>query len=240
VSSARAQVETFTATFRSLETGDEVIYAKVYTSVSNARLTNIDGYVELTYAPGDIIYVNHLSYDSLTIRPSDYRDKSNNVFYLQPRTYQLKGINFSVLGNRTYFDHKFVKNDLGKSDEEKVSEKLNIVGMKKELKGLDQSAQSGVVLGSPITYLYDRYSKAGKDKARYAMLVEQDRLASIARKQFDDLTVTTLTNYSNEELVRFKEFCAFHPTYIQQVDALQLYFEILRCRDEFIEKKIMD
>ena len=101
------------------------------------------------------------------------------------------------------FDNKFVKNDLGKSDEEKVREKLNIIDMKKELTGLDQSAQGGVVLGSPISYLYDRFSKAGKERTKYAMLVEQDKLAAISRKQFDDLTVTTLTNYTDEELEKF-------------------------------------
>jgi hypothetical protein len=234
---AHAQQQTFSAQFRSLDNGEGVIYARVFSEGGQAKLTNVDGFVEITYEKGAIIYATHLNYDSLKINPAEFEGRKNLVFYLQPKTYQLREVSFSILGERSLFDSKFVKNDLGKSDEEKVSEKLNIAEMKKELTGLDRSAQGGVVLGSPITYLYDRFSKSGKEKTKYAMLIEQDKLAAISRKQFDDLTVTTLTNYTDEELERFKTFCSFHPSYIQAVDALQLYFEILRCRDEYVEKK---
>jgi hypothetical protein len=237
VGAVSAQKQLFRAQFKSLENGEGVIYARVFTTQGQAKLTNIDGNIELEYTKGALIYVTHLSFDSIVIDPRKYDNKQNLIFYLQPKTYQLKEISFSILGERSLFDNKFVKNDLGKTDEEKVREKLNILEMKRELTGLDQSAQGGVVLGSPITYLYDRFSKAGKEKIKYAMLLEQDKMAAISRKQFDDLTVTTLTNYTEEELARFKIFCAFHPTYIQSVDALQLYFEILRCRDEYVAKK---
>ncbi len=233
---AHAQQQTFSAQFKSLENGEGVIYARVFTLGGQAKLTNVDGLVELNYAKGATIIVTHLSFDSLQLNPADFEGRKNLIFYLQPKTYQLREVSYSILGNRSLFDNKFVKNNLGKSDEEKVREKLNIIDMKKELTGLDQSAQGGVVLGSPISYLYDRFSKAGKEKTKYAMLIEQDKLAAISRKQFDDLTVTTLTNYTDEELEKFKVFCAFHPSYIQAVDALQLYFEILRCRDEYVKK----
>jgi len=35
----------------------------------------------------------------------------------------------------------------------------------------------------------------------------------------------------------FKAFCSFHPSFIEMVDELTLYYEILRCRTEFIEKE---
>ena len=33
------------------------------------------------------------------------------IFYLQPKTYQLREVSYSILGNRSLFDNKFVKND---------------------------------------------------------------------------------------------------------------------------------
>jgi hypothetical protein len=237
LSAVNAQQVSFHAQFRSLENGEGIMYARVTARGGEAKLTNINGYVELKFDKGADIIVNHLSFDSLVLQSNKFAGRDSLVFYLTPKTYVLREVSFSILGERSLFDNKFVQNDLGKSDEEKVREKLNIIDMKMELKGLDRSAQTGMVLGSPISYLYERFSKDGKERAKYAMLVEQDRLAKISLKQFDDLTVTTLTNFTDEELARFKQFCSFHPTYIKAVDALELYFEILRCRDEYVAKK---
>ncbi len=235
---SQAQTAVFKARFKSLQNGEPVLYAKIINGSGDFRLTNIDGYVRIEYNPGDELKVSHLVFDTLTIKTSDWAGRDSLVFYLTPKVYTLREVTFSILGERSLFDNKFVNNDLGKSDAEKVSEKLNINEMKKELKSLDQAAQGGMVLGSPISFLYDRYSKGGKERRKYAMLLEADRRRAISRKQFDNLTITTLTNFTEEELVKFKAFCAFHPTYLEAVDALTLYFEILRCKEEFIQKEI--
>lgn len=236
---SQAQNSVFKARFKSLHNGEPVLYAKVSSSDGkDERLTNIQGYVEIAHTKGATITISHLVYDTLILRTEDWKGRDSLEFYLQPRVYELKEITFSILGNRSLFDHKFVKKDLGKSDEDKVRDKLKILEMKNELIGLDKAAQGGMVLGSPISFLYDRYSKAGKERRQYAMLIEQERQRKITKKQFDDLTITTLTNYSEEELAKFKEFCEFHPSYLEAVDALSLYYEIIRCKREFIEKGI--
>lgn len=230
------QLKVFKGQFKSFANGEPVLYGKISTG-NLVRLTNIDGYVEISYLPGDKIVVTHLTYDTLEINPADYSPNEVTVFYLTPRVYVLREFSFSALGPRVFFDHKFVKNDLGKSDEETIREKLKLIEMRQELIGLDQSAQGGVVLGSPITALYDRFSRAGKEKTLYNMLIEQDKLDREAYKKFDDVIVKTLTSYDNEELQRFIKFCSFHPTYISAVDALELYYEILHCRDEYEAKE---
>ncbi|MFT4826998.1 MAG: hypothetical protein ACI9GO_001001 [Bacteroidia bacterium] len=233
-----AQVTAFTARFKSLQNGEEVLYAKVSNTAGLVKLTNIDGYVTIPVSGDGILVISHLVYDTLIIKTLDFKDKDSLVFYLQPKTYDLREVTFSVLGGRSLFDRKFVSNDLGKSDEQKVREKLRILELKQELIGLDRSAQGGVVLGSPITYLYDRFSKKGKERIEYARLIERDRQLKKAGKKYDNLIVKMLTNYDAEELEKFQKFCAFHPSYIEAVDALELYFEILRCKKEFIEKGI--
>ena len=232
-----AQNSTFSASFRSLENGEPILYAKVVNSEGVAKLTNITGSVEIPCILGSKIQISHLNYDTLFIETKQFIGQDSLVFYLQPRVYTLKQFSFSILGERGYFDNKFVKNDLGKSAQEKVREQLNIKDLRSTLVSLDRAAQDGVVLGSPISYLYDRYSKAGKEKRKYAELIARDKQMKATRKKFDNLIVTSLTSYSDEDLVEFKAFCSFHPTYIEQVDALQLYYEILRCKKEYIEKE---
>ncbi len=230
-----SQSKTFKAQFKSLVNGEEILYAKVAAENGSTKLTNIDGYVSIKYYPGEIITISHLTFDTLKLNPERYLHVDTPIFYLKPRVYTLKEFKFSVLGPRAFFDNKFVKNDLGKSDEEKVREKLKIIEMRQELIGLDLSAQSGVVLGSPISYLYDRFSKAGREKQKYNLLIERDRRDSIAGKKFDNLIVKMLTSYNDDEVAKFVEFCSLHPTYVEQVDALSLYYEILRCKDQYEE-----
>ena len=232
-----SQSNTFTATFKSLVNGEPVLYAKVTNSHGESLLTNVDGLITIDYEPESEITISHLVYDTLRIMPSEFVDRKDLVFYLQPRTYDLREVKFSILGERSLFDRKFVSNDLGKSDADKVREKLRIIEMKKELIGLDRSAQGGAVLGSPITYLYDRFSKSGRERREYAMLLAKDKQRKENGKKFDDFVVSTLTSFENEELARFKAFCSFHPSFIEMVDELTLYYEILRCRTEFIEKE---
>lgn len=234
--SASAQTRSFRAQFKSGFNGEPIIYAKVQVVGAEQKLTNVDGYVEIVYNSGDRIMVTHLSYDTLIIRPQDYIKFDTALFYLAPRTYNLRTFTFSVLGPRVYFDSKFVKNDLGKSDEDAIREKLNIKDMRSELVGLDQSAQGGVVLGSPITAIYERYSKAGKERAKYRELIAQDSRDSAALKKFDQVVVRTLTNYDEEDIDRFIEFCSFSQSYINMVDALELYYEIIRCKEEYKAK----
>lgn len=235
---ANAQVATFTAQFKNLADGEEVLYAKVTNSDGESKLTNIYGFVSIVHKANTPIVISHLIYDTLIVKTADFKGKDSLTFYLTPKTYQLKEVTFSILGERSLFDNKFVQNDLGKSDEEKVREKLNLVGMKKELIGLDKSAQGGIVLGSPITYLYDRFSKNGKERIKYAQLLERDRLRAQSSEKYDDLIITTLTNFNNEELAEFKVFCSFHPSYIDQVQLVELYYEILRCKHEYEEQKL--
>lgn len=233
---SQAEKPVFKAKFKSLQNGQPVLYAKVYTEGKKVKLTNIDGYVEIEYEPDARIVISHLTYDTLVLETETWKNQKDLEFYLTPKVYELREVTFSILGKRSLFDNKFTKKDLGKSDQEKVKEKLAVLKMKNELISLDQAAQDGYVLGSPISYLYDRFSKAGKERRIYAELMERDRLKRISRKQFDDMTVTTLTNFTDEELANFKKFCSFHPSYLQLVDALTLYYEIIRCRDEYEEK----
>lgn len=230
---ASAQVSTFSAQFKNLADGEEVLYAKVMNSDGESKLTNIYGFVSLTHKRNTAITISHLVYDTLVINTADFAGKDSLTFYLKPKTYLLKEVTFSILGERSLFDNKFVKNDLGQSDEDKVRKKLNIESMKKELKGLDQAAQGGVVLGSPITYLYDRFSKDGKERRKYQQLLERDRMRAQSKEKYDDLIITTLTNFADDELAKFKEFCSFHPSYIDQVQLVELYYEILRCKHEY-------
>ena len=93
-----SQSSQFSATFKSLVNGEPVLYAKVTNSIGESLLTNVDGLVTIAYEPESEITISHLVYDTLRILPSEFVGRRDLVFYLQPRTYDLREVKFSILG----------------------------------------------------------------------------------------------------------------------------------------------
>lgn len=232
-----AQQSVFHAEFRSLVDGERIMYAKLTNKLGDSRLTNSDGYVEMPYGKNDQLTVSHLSFDSLTIFPGDYPKGDTLRFYMTPRVFMLREFTFSILGPRYAFDSKFVKKDLGKSESDRVKEQLEILDMRRDLIALDQSAADGVRLGSPITALYEQFSKAGKERRKYAQLLANDYQDSITREKYSLGLVQSLVAFpSVMETQDFMDFCSFDQSYIEQTNKVDIYLEILRCRDEYLRQ----
>ena len=234
--SANAQKH-FCAYFSSSIDGKPILYARATNDLGMSRLTNADGFVSVPVSDGGKVVITHISYDTLIVNISDLNLKDTFHFYLNSRIYQLQTVNLSVLGPRRTFDNRFVQLDLGESDEDKVKKKLKIEDMKGELIALDQASSDGMVLGSPITALYDQFSKAGKEKKKYNALVRQDLIDSLNQKKFNPEVVAMLVEMSPEETEAFLIFCSFHSDYIANATALELYIEVLRCKEEYLELK---
>lgn len=224
----------FHAEFRSLYDGERILYAKITNSNNHSKLTNSDGYVNINYAEGSSLVVTHVSYDTLKIDPSNYNYGDTVLFYMAPKTYELREFQYSVLGPRHIFDNKFVDTDLGKSDIEKVKEKLEIEDMTATLVALDRSAADGVRLGSPITALYDQFSKEGRERRRYLELLANDTRDSITREKYNLRVVQSLTAIVDTAQAQdFMDFCSFDKTYIEQTEKVEIFYEILRCKQEY-------
>ncbi|MFY0644817.1 MAG: hypothetical protein JXR19_10160 [Bacteroidia bacterium] len=226
----------FHAEFRSLVDGERIMYAKIANVNGDSRLTNSDGYVSIPYSEGSKFTVTHLSFDTIQINPFAYKTGDTILFYMTPRVFHLKEFTYSILGPRHTFDNRFVKTDLGKSDIDKVKERLEIEDMTADLVALDRSAQDGMVLGSPITALYEQFSKAGKERRKYAQLLANDFRDSLTRIKYNLNVVQSLIAFpSMPETQDFMDFCSFDQRYIEQTERVDIYMEILRCRDEYLQ-----
>ena len=234
VGHASAQSRLFKAEFRSVVNGEKVMYAKLTNQLGDSRLTNLDGYVEMPFKKGDRIAVSHLSYDSVFIDPGSYDPGDTILFYMTPRVFHLQEFTFSVLGPRYAFDSKFAKTDLGATEAERIKAQLEIKQLRPDLVALDRSAADGVRLGSPITALYEQFSKAGRERRRYAELLARERQDSITRNKYSVPLVSSLIgSNSKAETLEFMKFCSFDQRYIEQSSQVDIFFEILRCKEEY-------
>lgn len=85
----------------------------------------------------------------------------------------------------------------------------------------------GKITTSPITYLYDKYSRKGKmDRLYNEMLSYEDEIERIQDKYNRDI-VRELTGLQGDELMNFMMYCRFG------------YYDLVRMSDEEIRAKIL-
>lgn len=218
--------------FKSNADGDDVVYAKVRYS-GKTYLTNSSGFVTIEFAKNEKVIVSHLSFDTLVIDLTPLNPDMVHTFFMNPHIYQLREVTFSVLGPRYSFDSRFVKLKPAEDLAGEIKKKLNLAEMQDELGILDRSAANGVRLGSPITAMYDRFSKAGKEKAKYNELMRNKSQEDLLYQKFNDKVVYQLTSFEGKELYDFINYMSISKDYVNQVSLVDLYTEILFCRNEY-------
>lgn len=83
---------------------------------------------------------------------------------------------------------------------------------------------------SPVTALYNRLSKEGKEKRKYRQLVEQEQFEREIAYKYSPLIVSGITGYSGMELYAFMDFCGFSNKFLEESDRY-------RIRDAIVEKQ---
>lgn len=109
------------------------------------------------------------------------------------------------------------------------------------LNGLDRALRSdegnysmrpgwgaGVVVGGPVTFLYNAFSKEGKQQRTYLAKVTGKDEDLLIGEKFNGEIVTRITQLQGEELIRFMVWCGFSRRYL------------LTANDGQIEKQIVN
>lgn len=196
-----------------------------------------------TGKPIDMISVKNIRTSAAT--------KTNNkgAFFLM--TFAKDSLEFSSIGYksvRMMFD-KVVKDTLVYIKQEAVQLKeVTVLGkrdatLKKEIEVLlneperskkftleDASQYAGVGGGSlnisPISMLYDAFSKEGKSKRKLRYDMQQDRIAYYATFRFNRIASFS-TKLTGKELEDFRDFCRFDSHYILSATDYELTYNIL-------------
>jgi hypothetical protein len=92
--------------------------------------------------------------------------------------------------------------------------------------------EGGSLSMSPITMLYDIFSKEGKSKRKLRYDIQQDRLAYYATFRFNRIASFS-TKLTGKELEDFRDFCRFDNNYILTATDYELTFNILEAWEEY-------
>lgn len=166
-----------------------------------------NGAFSLYGSVGDSIIISSVGYEPLRVVIPD--TTSQSVFLLESKTYLLEG---AVIFPDT----------------------MQLTGIERALRNTEGNYSmrpgwgAGVVVGGPISFLYNAFSKEGKQLRTYhAKVTGEDEDLMIGEKFNGDI-VTKITQLEGEELIRFMVWCGFTRKYL------------LTANDGQIEKQIVN
>ncbi|MEZ4903206.1 MAG: hypothetical protein R2822_16335 [Spirosomataceae bacterium] len=81
---------------------------------------------------------------------------------------------------------------------------------------------------SPITLLYELFSKSAKEDRKVAMLMQEKRRRDLANYRFG-MIAGQATELSGESLERFRYFCDFSEEFLLLSTDYELTYEVLQC-----------
>lgn len=199
-------------------------------------ISDLYGNFRASAVPGDSLEITAISYHKVHIFvPADY---PGNHYVAEitmiPDTVLLKEIAiYPWPATYSQLKQKFMEVEV----KDPASELDLNIPTPKDIAAMNRTpgepGQIGLYSGtSPISMLYNKYSKEAKSKKLYAEAVNREK----AEKRYNRSVVKRVTGLKNEDdITKFMEFCALQIRFILESTDYELYAAILNCYNDFCE-----
>ena len=87
----------------------------------------------------------------------------------------------------------------------------------------------------PVTVLYNRFSKEGKQKRLYAQVIEGTAEYMLISEKFNGYMVSQITGLKDDELIQFMSFCNFSNDFLLNSSPETIRWAIRHKYSEFVE-----
>ena len=210
--------------------------AHVFTRPGNsATITDESGLFTLRIRLSDTLYVKALGYDNAVIYPVRQHLVSGDFLpvQLKPRTYAIREV--TILPYRSYAQFKAAfRNHPVSNENPQVT--LDMPEVTAAGPGL-QNSGFGVTF-SPISMLYNQFSKEGKELRKYAIVVEQQRITDQVTKKYNVKIVKRVTGIESEkEAYDFMDYCKLSDSFILKSNDYEILMAIKRCYKAYRQEK---
>lgn len=163
----------------------------------------------------DSIYFSSIGYETLTIVLTDSMFTYGHIIKLKPMAYHLNEITIQPL---------FVLPQINKW----------------EIYTPPLPNQGGINIPtsfSPITFLYNRFSKEGKQRRYYEKVKEGTADFMLIGEKFNGAMVSQLTGLKDDELIAFMSFCNFSNDFLMNYSMETIKRAIRKKFQEYLENK---
>jgi hypothetical protein len=216
-----------------------VVHAADSTALGSVHVINLsrergtasaeNGSFAIAASEGDQIMFQSVGFtnDTITVSLGDMDPGRILLVRLQPRTYELSAVDVFPYATFAEFKHAFLH---FKDPEPEFDLHLP------ELPYIPPADGSGgVVISGPITYLYDRFSKRGREWTRYQEVLESESLALQAVRIVNPDLVRRYTELEDEEEIReFLDYCKLSDEFIVRSPRHAVYEALLACYRDYM------
>jgi len=194
---ANAQIKLLSAKIISKSDSSALIGVHVVNmNTLNATNSYSDGTFLMPFTQGDTIRLSSIGFEDKFIFTGTLLlpDAIEITIFMNHKVYELDPAKVSTYRNKDEFADEFKDRDIESTPEE---------GYKydgpKELEDVDTDLNAHVSLGSPITFLYDKFSKEAKEKKRYQKAKNQNDREAKIKASYNIEVVKKVTGITNDK-----------------------------------------
>jgi len=191
-------------------------------------ISGLHGYFHIRCNEGDSLLVSSVQYKKRVITPVMTGDTL--YVFLEPETYMLPVVR--IMKFRDY--NEFLEAVLALPKEE--YEKGEIPWFR-DYFAETKNEYTYVKTFSPITYLYERYSKKAKEMQRYNFLVEQENVYNKISLRYNEQMVSQITGIIASDSVKaFMQFCKLPEAFLLNAKDYEIHLAVLNCYRQYLQK----
>lgn len=184
-------------------------------------ISDMQGYFRIIARKNDSILISSIQYEIKTFRADPGVD---TLLYLEQAVYVLPAAKV-VFNFQTYEEFKAAVLELP----EECYEKKEIPWFKDYFNKSKEEYISCTGF-SPITLLYNMYSKKALEMKRYNYILEREKVEAMVSSRYNSRIVSNITGITSEdELRNFMDFCHIPDSYVIRASEYELYLAIMDC-----------
>ncbi|HNQ68197.1 MAG TPA: carboxypeptidase-like regulatory domain-containing protein [Bacteroidales bacterium] len=201
-------------------------YVNVYVKKTRyGTITDTSGYFFLTANISDTIVFSSLGFDKkyVVVSEEDAENSKPLVVFLNTKIYELKSVEIIALKRYKQLEYEITNMKL--PDNEYTYAIANFPLRPADIDYYTRSSTPASGLGivfSPITALYDMFSKEGKEKQKLLELQQKDYLNSIIDSKISTALVMKITGLNQEECNVFLNWCDFSSDFLLKLTEYDL------------------
>jgi len=192
------------------------------------------GAFTVTANVGDSIMFSVLGYERLTIAARDSMYTNNRIVKLKPAVYFLSEVEIGFL-----YTYDRFKRDILSREAAEAYKMAPLIG-KYEVYIPPLPNQGGINIpfsASPITFLYNLWSKEGRQYQYYQSVINGTAEFMIIGEKFNGLIVKGLTGFENDELIKFMSYCRFTKEYLLAASEMEIQRAIMYRYREYTNER---
>jgi len=212
----------------SIKSLEPVSYSHIINLNNNiGAISDSTGYFNIWASRTDTLLISAISYEYKKIYLQDYEESEYSEYiYLDEKIYTIPEVRILYLGD--YNDFKYKLLNLQLPEEYKINPLIS-----KTLPHNYPEIIPEPTIGSPISLMYNMFSKEGKSVRKLKELESEQNIEAQIREVFNEDIIEQITGLKSDSLLKFIKYCNFSSEFILQISQYNLYIEISNKFDEF-------